>query len=84
MADQSDRSSRSSELNKKSESVPINLSFFVRDYDLHLPFFRIEISHHLTDLRLSSQNSLSDGRAAGPKKRISSDSFQDNKCEFQH
>ena len=44
MADQSDRSSRSSELNKKSESVPINLSFFVRDYELHFPFFRIEIS----------------------------------------
>ena len=84
MADQSDRSSRSSEPNKKSESVSINLSFFVRDYELHFPFFRIEISHHLTELRLSSEISTSDGPVGAEKIKFSSVSFQNETGEFQH
>ena len=84
MADQSDRSSRSSEPNKKSESVSINLSFFVRDYELHFPFFRIEISHHLTELRLLSEISSSNGPVGAEKKNFSSVSFQNENRESQH
>ena len=70
MADQSDRTSRSSEPNKKSESVHINISFFVRDFELQTPIFRNKVSNKLFDLHPFVRKFVLRWHRGCPKTRI--------------
>ena len=61
MAKRSVGTSRSSEHNKKSESIHVTIFIFVQHFELPSPFFRIKISRKLTKLLPSSENIPSDG-----------------------